>query len=121
MRPISVEVSAESHRLSLNRAVPLGLIINELLTNALKYAFPGDREGRIRIVFERKDEDFHLCVCDNGVGFPEGARAEGLGTRLVRALSAQLGGRLRIESRASGTECTLVFPCADGRFTSAHE
>jgi two-component sensor histidine kinase len=120
MRPISVEVSAESHRLSLNRAVPLGLIINELLTNALKYAFPADREGRIKILFERKDDDFHLCVCDNGVGFP-GERAEGLGTRLVRALSAQLGGRLRIEGGAPGTECKLVFPCTDGRFASAHE
>lgn len=121
MRPIAVEVSAESHRLSLNRAVPLGLIINELLTNALKYAFPADREGRIQILFERRDEGFHLCVCDNGVGFPEGERTEGLGTRLVRALSAQLGGRLRIEGRAPGTECTLVFPCADGRFGAAHE
>lgn len=112
LRPISIQVQAESHPLPLSRAVPIGIIVNELVTNALKHAFPSDREGLLQIVFERTGDDFQLRVRDDGVGLPERGPPEGLGTRLVRALTAQLGGRLQVENRAPGTEYRLVFPAS---------
>jgi two-component sensor histidine kinase len=93
-------------------------VVNELVTNALKHAFPTDREGLIRVTFHRDDAAYELVVADNGVG-PAGdawaARAEagGMGTRLLRALAAQLGGRLDVMGgEVGGTSCRLRFPVA---------
>lgn len=79
------------------RAVPVGLITNELVTNALKYAFPDDRAGTVCIRFWREGEEFVLAVEDDGIGLPDtdaAPKGTGLGRRLIRALAAQLGGRL---------------------------
>ena len=71
---ITIRCQAESHELPLTAGIPLGLIINELVTNSIKYAFPGRRSGRIEIVFSRTDGVFRLIVEDNGVGM-SGSRA----------------------------------------------
>ena len=68
MRPIAIECDAESHALSLDKAVPLGLIVNESVTNAAKHAFPDDRAGIIQVTFERSGSDYRLTISDNGVG-----------------------------------------------------
>jgi two-component sensor histidine kinase len=118
LRPVSIVLHAESHRLSTERAVQLGLVLNECVTNALKYAFPGELAGQIRITFARDGESFRLSVSDNGIGFHQGngngngeGQAAGLGTRLLRALAAQLRGNFtRERCEEGGTCCTLVFP-----------
>src|SRR4051812_45913879 len=68
VRPISMIVEAESHRMAQERAVPVGLIINELLTNALKYAFPDERSGTVKVRFSREQDTFCLMVSDDEVG-----------------------------------------------------
>jgi two-component sensor histidine kinase len=114
LRPIALEVTAESHLLRQERAVPVGLIINELLTNALKYAFPDQRPGRVKVAFVREANAYRLSVTDDGVGVAaeRDTAGTGLGQRLVRAMAAQLGGSLEIGqgSDAVGTCVTVRFP-----------
>jgi two-component sensor histidine kinase len=118
-RPIRLEVAAESHFLEQERAVPLGLIVNELLTNALKYAFPDEREGLVTVSFVADSGAFRLVVTDDGVGMaPDRApRGSGLGQRLVRSMVLQLQGELAIgpDSGSPGTVATITFPAAPAR------
>ena len=83
----------------LDTAVPCGLILNELLTNSLKHAFPKDRRGEINVALKKTGADrFSLTIRDDGVGLPAGfdpQLAKTMGIQLVRILSEQLGGRLR--------------------------
>lgn len=88
-RPIQIQIAVESHMISLEKAVPLGLIVNELVTNATKHAFPDDRTGKILVSFKRNGGFYELCVEDDGVGI-SGSKP-GLGTRLLRLLAGQLG------------------------------
>jgi two-component sensor histidine kinase len=103
LRPLALSVEAEAHTLDTERAVQLGLVLNEAVANALKYAFPEDRPGTVRVRFAREEEEFVLTVADDGIGLPtEGELSgallapapygSGLGTRLLRALAAQLRG-----------------------------
>jgi two-component sensor histidine kinase len=120
LRPIGIFVEAETHMLAVSRTGAVGLIVNELVTNALKHAFPGeDREGVVNIGFRRQGPDFLLTVADNGIGMaerPAGEPAEaqqrgGMGSRLVRALTAQLGGHIESNSaHGAGTTHMLCFP-----------
>jgi two-component system, sensor histidine kinase PdtaS len=114
LRPIAMRVHIESHPMPQERAVPVGLIINELLTNALKYAFPEERAGGVSVRFAREDELFCLKVMDDGVGIASDrpAHGSGLGQRLVRSMVSQLDGSYEIqpESGAPGTVATVRFP-----------
>jgi PAS domain S-box-containing protein len=88
----------------VDTAVPCGLILNELLTNALKYAFPDGRPGDIHIVLRAEAEHVTLSVRDTGVGFPADLdfhHTETLGLQLVAMLTEQLGGRLRCRATAA--------------------
>jgi len=102
--------------LSLDAAVPCGLIVNELVSNALKYAFPGGRTGEIRIsLYGDPDGRVALVVRDNGVGLPPDTdleRSSSLGLRLVRMLAQQLGAEIRIDG-SKGAEFKFTF--VDGR------
>lgn len=124
MRPIALTVRAESHALSVMTASDVGLIVNELVTNALKHAFPTEREGLIRVTFRRDDLSYELAVTDNGIGSAADvrlARAEagGAGTRLLRALATQLGGRLDLMgAEVGGTQCRLRFPVQPPDFST---
>jgi two-component sensor histidine kinase len=96
-RPITITTQLERVALTLECALPLGLIINELLTNALKYAFPEAQSGRIEISFVHHADAFVLQVRDNGVGMGEGqAPGHGLGQQLVHRLAAQLDGTVLV-------------------------
>lgn len=109
LRPIALELDLRDGELDAVRATSLGLIVNELVTNALKYAFPGDREGVIRIGFgPDASGDYVLTVEDDGVGIASGS-PEGLGTRLVRALAHQAGGIFERAGAGSGARCTVRF------------
>ena len=107
-RLISIECEAESRPLCIDDAVSLGLIINELVTNAIKHAFSEQRAGRIRVEFEVDDEQFYLSVEDDGDGFDDRSNA-GMGLDLVRGLSRQLGGDLQMKSSKAGTTFRLSF------------
>ncbi len=101
--------------LTLDAAVPCGLIINELVSNSLKYAFPNGREGEIRIeLHERADGLARLVVADDGVGLRadlDWVNTPSLGLRLVRTLAEQLGAKIEVRSKA-GTEVRLAFAAA---------
>jgi len=98
--------------LPVTQAIPCGLILNELITNALKYAFPGDRHGEILVSLRCADgRTVSMTVADNGVGMPEGAvekRPESMGMRIVDILTGQLGGSLDRQS-ISGVSSTITF------------
>ncbi|HEX6896692.1 MAG TPA: histidine kinase dimerization/phosphoacceptor domain -containing protein [Bryobacteraceae bacterium] len=98
--------------LNLDAAVPCGLIINELISNSLKYAFPDGRKGEVRVeLHEQSDHTARLVVADNGIGLRsdiDWETARSLGLRLVRTLADQLGAKLEVQSR-EGTKVQLTF------------
>jgi two-component sensor histidine kinase len=110
---IRTKLRVEDVSLSLDTAIPCGLIINELVSNSLKHAFPENRAGEIGIDFSVcPEQQLLLIVRDNGVGFPEGfdsQKTNSLGLRLIRALTRQLRGKLEIES-SNGAVFQICFP-----------
>ncbi len=93
------------------QAVSIGLIVTELLINAVKHAFPGDRSGTIRITYSATGPEWRLVVSDDGVGRPTGDEkpaANGLGTSIVQALVQQLDADLDIASSAQGMTVTVT-------------
>ena len=110
VRPIAVNVNAAQILLRDDRAVSVGLIVNELVTNAFKYAFPDDRGGTVNVMLHREsDGRLELVVEDNGKGCPEDAK-EGLGSRIVRLLAQQLGSTLRRTAANPGCRVSLTIP-----------
>jgi two-component sensor histidine kinase len=93
-------------------ALPLGLIINELISNSLKYAFPDGGEGEVRIGINHLDDgQLQLVVADSGVGFPshiDFRNTETLGMQLVLALAGQIGGSIDLKT-GPGTEFRILF------------
>ena len=108
---IQFTIEAGKAYLGVDRAIPCALIVNELLSNAVKYAFPSrPARGRVEILMEHK-EHYTLTVRDNGIGLPPGfdpAKPRGLGYQLIIALTDQLQGELRVES-GSGSVITITF------------
>jgi PAS domain S-box-containing protein len=100
-------------KLSIDRAVPCGLILNELISNALKHAFPGDRDGEIRVSFAPHGEErYQIVVEDTGVGLPDGFSVEtsdSLGLRIVEILVKQLNGTCSFSS-SNGMKFLMQFP-----------
>ena len=111
-QPVSLKVLADEGMLRSAQAVSLGLIVTELVINALKYAFPVDKEGSVVMVtYESKDQDWKLVVSDNGVGKePKDGAAitAGLGTVIVGALVKQLGARMDTVSTPAGLSIAIT-------------
>ncbi len=108
---VKVEKNIGDFVLSAKKLQPLGIIINELLTNIMKYAFLGRSDGLITVAAELQGDRVSLAIRDNGVGFPETIDIEnstGFGLRLVGILIKQLGGTIRME-RGNGTGVILEF------------
>ena len=98
--------------LEINKAVPCGLIVNELVSNALKYAFPGEGRGEILIGLRPEAGEVELRIRDNGVGFPrelDFRKMPSLGLQLVTNLVQQLDGRIEL-NREGGSEFVITFP-----------
>ena len=96
---------------TINTAIPLGLIVNELVSNSLKYAFPEGRPGEITIAVTKEGTALHLRYRDNGVGIPETLdwkNTKSLGLRLVNTLVDQLNGTVELD-RSAGTQFTMVL------------
>ncbi|MCP4537368.1 MAG: PAS domain S-box protein [Chloroflexi bacterium] len=120
-QPIALSVVAEDVPISVNKALPCGMIVNELMTNALKYAFPpplsspplGGREHEIRVEFGAHEDAYVLTVGDNGVGLPPALdwhATESLGLKLVNIWATyQLAGTLDVNTR-DGTIFAIKFP-----------
>jgi two-component sensor histidine kinase len=107
---VRIEQQVEAFPLDVDKAVPVGLIATELLTNALRYAFPDGASGEIRIALTRRDDSLELTVADSGVGLPTAqAPATSTGLRLVQALVHQLKGTFEITS-GRGVTCRVAFP-----------
>jgi PAS domain S-box-containing protein len=109
---IALSVKAEQVLFPINAAIPCGLIVNELISNALKHAFPGDRRGEIRVrLFSEPDGATALSVADDGIGIPDGVnlgKTSTLGLQLVSLLADQLGGKIAMR-RSDPTEFVLSF------------
>ncbi len=111
-RQIHVTVTTEAESMDLDTAVPLGIIVNELFSNALKHAFPGGRPGEIRIELREEDAGWlNLTLSDNGVGFPEDldpTTPHSLGLQLVRMLSDHMRGQIEVHQN-NGTTFIIRF------------
>ncbi len=107
---VKIECAMEKLNLDVDTAVPIGLIVNELLTNALKYAFPKGAQGKINITLKEENNDLKLKVSDNGIGKTEGAapKGTGFGTQLIQLLTQQLNGTLS-EEHKKGTTVFFTF------------
>lgn len=112
IRPIGVAVDAEHVVAPSQKAVRIGLIVNELVTNAFKHAFPGDSAGLVNVTLRRSTAGLLLVVEDNGAGCVEGA-VEGLGSRLTRLLVQQLRGTMTRESAEPGCRIAIKIPPAE--------
>lgn len=115
---VRLAVDIEPIDLPTNRAAPLGLIVNELVTNSLKCAFEPGQQGEVRISLRRAGQGARLTVADDGRGLKGGRFAGGIGRDLVAAFAMQIEGHLDIESETRGTVVTLNFPLPehiDGR------
>jgi PAS domain S-box-containing protein len=110
---IALSVEAAQLLLPINAAIPCGLVVNELISNALKHAFPGDRKGEIAVkLFADPAGKAVLSVTDNGVGIPEGVKmthSGTLGMQLITLLTGQLGGDVTMR-RSNPTEFLVTFP-----------
>jgi len=93
---IRLALRTEPASLPAEAAVPLGMAVNELVTNAVKYAYPPPSSGPIEVALEREGNDLLLSVRDEGVGLPASGGGTGLGMRLVRSLAGQAGGEFAI-------------------------
>jgi len=115
---IKLSLDVRNIVLSVNAAIPCGLIINELITNAFKYAYPGGGHGEVRVTLSKPDDgSLELRTADDGIGFPVDHPAAGgssLGLTLVKLLVDQLGGELEVSSHpGGGSEFRIRFRDGD--------
>ena len=108
---INLNMDLENLMVDINTTVPLGLIVNELITNSMKHAFTEGSKGEINIIFHKKDDEFTLIIDDNGVGLPadiDFRNTETLGLQLVNNLTAQIDGTIELD-RSHGTRFKITF------------
>lgn len=108
---ITVEVKSQCVLVDINLAVPLGLLVNEVITNAFKHAFVGRESGKVEVTCTRNGEDYDLIISDNGIGVsnwgtPTSNRS--LGVTLIKELSRQINAKLSVESE-NGTTFAFQF------------
>lgn len=114
---VTIEVEAEDMAVDIDQAVPIGLVVNEAVTNAVKHAFDPERGGAIRIVLRPHGAgEAKLSVSDNGRGMAAAADG-GSGLKLMTALARQIRGRVGRDSSAEGTTVCLIFPRPAGTLT----
>ena len=112
---IELRMQLSETRIEVRRAIPVGLIVNEILTNALKHAFPDGRCGTIHVGLGRSGDELILEVGDDGAGLPmdfDPEKSKGLGSKLVLMLVQQLAGSLKLE-RDKGTVYRITIPAAE--------
>src|SRR5947209_6737864 len=120
-RPLALTVQAGAGTAESSAAVSIGLIITELVINALKHAFPPGRPGQISLRYEARDDDWRLSVSDNGIGRQDlYERAHpGLGTSIIEALARQLYARAEVSSGPQGTIVAIIHEAHDTALAAA--
>ena len=120
---ITLDSAMQAVTVPVRLVAVLGLIVTELITNAIKYAFPGGRKGTIRLSLRKTVAGALLVIGDDGVGFPAASIPVpgsdiGLtivrGLTMVRGLATQIDGAFEITQAADGTRCVLEFPIGNG-------
>ena len=110
-QPISIAVEAEEGTMESGKAVSVGLMVTELVINAIKYAFPDNRPGLVRVSYSDDGSDWRVIVADDGIGTDPGQLAPkggGLGTNIVTALARQLHAEIRTTGGTQGTTVTVT-------------
>lgn len=107
--PVAFQVNCDQADLTNQQALAIGIIANELVTNALKYAFPEQRSGQVVVELTMSDE-IELSLRDNGIGLTADQHPKGLGSRIVALLTQQLGGTLSYERCDPGVMVVLRAP-----------
>lgn len=108
---IEIQLEVADVEMSLDQAIPFGLIVNELVSNALKYAFPDGKKGVLKVVLQEGENSLGLVVCDDGVGLPANTdirTSDSLGLQLVCALTEQLDGCMEYSGQR-GTRYLITF------------
>jgi PAS domain S-box-containing protein len=108
---IKLKIKVDNIFLDINTAIPLGLIVNELITNSLTHAFPKGKWGKINVDFHSKDDHYEFTVKDNGIGFPKDIdfqNTNSLGLQIVNSLTDQIDGKIKLD-RTTGTEFKITF------------
>jgi two-component sensor histidine kinase len=117
-RRISFSVAIGDLSLDIQRAIPIGLILNELIANALKHAFPGGRKGEVRITGKKDEDRILIFIEDNGIGFPESIdwrHTQSLGMHLVMTLIEQVRGTIDLATGETGSRFTISIPVKGGK------
>ena len=121
--PIAVKVIADEGAVDSAKAVSLGLIVTELVINAIKYAFPSNKaSAQVLVTYEVDGSDWKLTISDNGVGkmADEAPRTEGgLGTTIVKALAQQLGASVETQSSDTGLKVSIATAASTSRLSRA--
>lgn len=110
---IELELNIENLIISIDIAMPCGIILNEMITNSLKYAFPNNRKGKIQISFKFDNGNYELIFSDNGIGIPQDIIKDSqdhIGLNLINELSLQLFGKITMNTSNLGTEFKILFP-----------
>lgn len=107
---VSIEVTADDSIVLADVSISLGLIVTELVINALKHAFPGGRNGKIKVEYQGRGPNWTLAISDNGVGMPQDpvTAMPGLGTSIVEALAKQLSAEVDVAPGKPGTRVSIV-------------
>jgi PAS domain S-box-containing protein len=109
---VNVSIDADPVKLTVNQAIPCGLILNEIITNSYKHAYPDKNEGEIEILLNKEGSDIMLTIKDDGIGLPEDIDLEkpkSLGIKLIRTLSKQLNAEAKFSNVNPGTKFSLQF------------
>jgi two-component sensor histidine kinase len=111
---ISLDCEFEELKVEMSMAIPLGLMLNEILTNSIKYAFPSDYQGKIRISLHKDDDNASLLIEDNGIGIkakvPSGTQKTGFGFEFIQSMAEQIDGTAILTSVPGHTSWIISFP-----------
>jgi two-component sensor histidine kinase len=118
---LSIDITVDDSAVDANVSVSLGLIVTELVINALKHAFPEQLSGKITVAYRTTGMDWTLSVTDDGIGMPTGSDAPkaGLGTGIVEALAKNLRAGIHLSDANPGTAVTIIHRSADDMVTEA--
>jgi two-component system, sensor histidine kinase PdtaS len=110
-RPIEIHTDVENVKIKTAKAMPIGLLVNEVITNSIKHGFSEDRSGNIWIALRPEDREHKLSISDDGFGGDPAVPGTGTGSRLIRSLADQLKGRYRVELNEHGGRTVVIhFP-----------
>jgi two-component sensor histidine kinase len=121
-RRTSLQVEADAGEVLPDDVMSIGLIVTELVINALKYAFSSGSEGKILVKYTVDGVNWRLSVCDNGIGMQKEYHAHtGIGTSIVEALAKQLEARVETRSNSHGTRVSVTHGMSDRGWSALHD